>query len=130
MPIFSFIGYTITELFRRLDNWRQIYKQTGSTSYTSNICLERVEKKKILGRHNKDISLNTFAKELQKQPPEMFYKKAVVKKLANSQKSPLFESLFNSEYCEIFKSTYSEEHLRIAVSENVFMKPRKNKNCW
>ena len=125
MTIFSFIGYTITELFRKLDNWRQIYKQTGSTSYTSNICLERVEKKKILGRHNKDISLNTFAKELQKQPPEVFYKKAVVKKLANSQKSPLFESLFNSEFW-----IYSEEHLRIAVSENVFMKPTKNKNCW
>ena len=95
MPIFSFIGYTITELFRKLDNWRQIYKQTGSTSYTSNICLERVEKKKILGRHNKDISLNTFAKELQKQPPEVFYKKAVVKKLANSQKKHFCWSLFS-----------------------------------
>ena len=28
------------------------------------MCLKRVEKKKILGRHNKEISLNTFAKWL------------------------------------------------------------------
>ena len=36
MPSFSFIGYTLTELFRKPDNWRQIYKQTSSTFYTSN----------------------------------------------------------------------------------------------
>ena len=35
MPIFSFIGYTQTELFRKPDNWQQIYKQTSSTFYTS-----------------------------------------------------------------------------------------------
>ena len=52
--------------------------------------------------------LITF-KKIQKQPPEVFYKKAVV----------------NSEYCEIFESTYFEEHLRTAASENVFMKLRK-----
>ena len=46
------------------------------------MCLKRVEKKKLLGRHNKQISLNTFFKKIQKQPPEVFYKKAVVKKLA------------------------------------------------
>ena len=56
------------------------------------------------------------------------YKKAVAKKLANSQNSTS-KSLFNSKYCEIFKSTYFEEHLRTAASENVFMKPRKNKDC-
>ena len=27
------------------------------------MCLKRVEKKKLLGRHNKDISLSTFAKQ-------------------------------------------------------------------
>ena len=54
MPIFNFTGYTLTELFRKPDNWRQIYKQTSSTFYTS--------KKKLLGRHNKGIFLNTFAK--------------------------------------------------------------------
>ena len=40
----------------------------------------------------------------------------------------MLESLVNSEYCEIFKSTYFEEHLRMAISENVFMKLRKIKN--
>ena len=46
------------------------------------MCLKRIEKKKLLGRHNKEISLNTFLKKMQKQPPEVFYKKTVVKKLA------------------------------------------------
>ena len=50
------------ELFTEPDNWRQIYKQTSSIFYTLNMCLKRVEKKKLLGRHNKDISLNSFAK--------------------------------------------------------------------
>ena len=36
MQIFSFIGYTLTELFGKPDNWRQIYKQTSSTFYISN----------------------------------------------------------------------------------------------
>ena len=27
IPIFSSIGYTLTELFRKPENWRQIYKQ-------------------------------------------------------------------------------------------------------
>ena len=40
MPIFSPIGYTLTELFRKLDNWRQIYKQTNSTFYTQTMCQE------------------------------------------------------------------------------------------
>ena len=61
---------------------------------------------------------------MQKQPPEVFYKKTVVKKLAIfTEKNLCLESLFNSEYCEIFKSSYFEEHLRTAASENVFMKP-------
>ena len=36
MPIFSLIGYTLTELFRKPENWRQIYKQMILTLYTSN----------------------------------------------------------------------------------------------
>ena len=36
MPIFSFIGYTLTELFRKPDNWGQIYKQPSSNYHTSN----------------------------------------------------------------------------------------------
>ena len=62
MPIFSFTGCTLTELFIKPDNRGQIYKQTSSTFYqacvplfTSNMSLKRVEKRKLLGRHNKDI---------------------------------------------------------------------------
>ena len=57
MTIFSFTGNTQTELFRKPDIWRQIYKQTSSTFYTSNIYLKLVEKEKLLGRQNKDIFL-------------------------------------------------------------------------
>ena len=61
---------------------------------------------------------------MQKQPPEVFYKETVVKKIGNiHRKKPLLESFFNSKYCEIFKSSYFEEHLRTAASEDVFMKP-------
>ena len=54
------------------------------------MCLKRVEKRKLLGRHNKDISLKiaftnscliTF-KIMQKQPPVKFCKKAVLKNFA------------------------------------------------
>ena len=59
MPIFNFTGYTPTELFRKTDIWLRIYEQTSSTFYTSNnVSLKRVEKKKLLGPNNKDISLN------------------------------------------------------------------------
>ena len=46
---------------------------------------------------------------------------------ASYRKPSVLESLFNSEYGEIFKSIYFEEHLRLAASENVFMKLRKIK---
>ena len=101
MPIFSFIGYTLMELFRKRDNSRQIYKQTSSNFYTSDVCLKRVEKKKLLGRHNKNISLNTFArwlfnyfKKMQRQPPEVFYKKVVVENFAISTEKYHCWSLF------------------------------------
>ena len=67
---------------------------------------------------------------MQKQPSEVFYKKAVFKKIAIfTEKTPMLECPFNSEYCEIFKSTYFEEHLRTAAPENVLMKLSKSKNC-
>ena len=47
MQIFSSIGYTLTELFRKPDNWRQIYKQTSSTFYTSNDVSKMLEDKII-----------------------------------------------------------------------------------
>ena len=60
MTIFSFIGFTVTELFRKPDNLRQIYKQTSSTFYASNqVSVKRVEKKKLLGRHKQDLPLKT-----------------------------------------------------------------------
>ena len=60
MPIFSFIGYTLTELFSKPDEIRQIYKQMSSTFYTSN-------NEKILGRHNKVAKwlFNDFEKNIE-----------------------------------------------------------------
>ena len=114
MQVFSFIWYTLTELFRKPDNWRQIYKQTNSTFYTSNMCLKRLEKKKFLGRHNKKISLNTFLKkcrsshQMQKQ---VFYKKTIVKKLAIFTEKHLCWSSFLTQ--SIAKS------LRAAILKNI-----------
>ena len=84
------------------------------------MCLKCIEKKKLLGRHNKWL-FNYF------KPQEVFYKKTIVKNLAI--KRPLLESLFNSEDCKIFNGTYFEEHMQTAVSKNVFMKLKKFKNC-
>ena len=48
--IFSLTDYTLTDSFRKPDNWRQIGEQTRSNFYTSNnVSLNRVEKKKLLG---------------------------------------------------------------------------------
>ena len=52
MPLFGFIGYTPTELFRKPDNWRQIYQQTSSTFHTSNDVSRR---KNLLVRHNRVV---------------------------------------------------------------------------
>ena len=71
-------------------------------------------------------------KLFQKQPPEMFCKKGVLKSLAIFTGEHLCRRLlliklqacvrketptqvFSCEYCEIFKNTYFEEHLRTAV---------------
>ena len=67
------------------------------------MCLKRVEQKKLLGRYNKSISLNTFAKwlfnyffkKLQKQPPELFYKKAFVKELAIFMENIFLNSVYS-----------------------------------
>ena len=47
MPIFSFIGYTLTELFRKPDNWRETYKQMSSTFYSSNDVSKNWEEKNM-----------------------------------------------------------------------------------
>ena len=82
-------------------------------------------------------------KSTQKQPPEMFYKKAALKnfviftgknlcwshfliKLQASRPETLLKkdsnTVFSCEYCEIFKSTCFEEHLPPAASVNYFVK--------
>ena len=61
--------------------------------------------------------------KMQKQAPEVLYKKAVAKKLAVFTENTSIGVHFNLEYCEIFKSSYFEEHLQTAASENIFMKP-------
>ena len=71
---------------------------------------------------------------IEKQPPEVFYRKAVLKDFAIFAGINLRWSLFliklcpqlywketptqvfSCEYCEIFKSTYFEKHLRTAAS--------------
>ena len=61
MPIFSFIGYTLTELFRKLTiDDRFINKRLRLFIYQT-MYLKRVEKK-LLGRHSKGISLKQICK--------------------------------------------------------------------
>ena len=70
--------------------------------------------------------LITF-KKIQKQPYELFNKKAVLRNFAifkgQTQKHLYWSTLFNSEYCKTFKSTYFEKHRWMPPSENMFMKP-------
>ena len=40
LPIFSFTGYTLTELYRKPENCRQIYKQMSSTFIHQTMCQE------------------------------------------------------------------------------------------
>ena len=90
-------------------------------------CLKCVEKKKLLGRRNKDISLKTFVKwllitfkKMQEHPPEVFYKKAVVENLAIFTEKNLYWSLYLIQnITKFFGSTCFEENLRIAAAENV-----------
>ena len=62
----------------------------------------------------------------QKQPPELFYEKGVLKNFCNihrkvAELQPYEEEtpkrMFSSEYCKIFKNTYFEEHLLTAASD-------------
>ena len=60
---------------------------------------------------------------MQKQPPEMSYKKMFLKislestcVKGHSDRMTVTE-VFSSEYCEMFKNTYFEEHQRTAGSD-------------
>ena len=62
--------------------------------------------------------------EIQKQPPEVVYKKSALKSLAIFK---IFATLLKRDSnagvflrnCKIFKNTYFEEHLRMAESGNI-----------
>ena len=112
MPILSFVqnlkNLTIDDKFinKRV---RLFIHQT--------MCLKGIEKKKLWRRHNKVAKWFNYFQKIEKQPPEVFYKKLLFKKLRNicstNRKTPVLESLFNSEYCKIFK-----EHLFWRTSAN------------
>ena len=71
------------------------------------------------------FKLHGTAEHLQKQPPEVFYKKVFSEQFFNfHRKTPeglqLYQKetptqVFSCEYCEIFKNTYFGEHLRTAA---------------
>ena len=65
-------------------------------------------------------------KFFQKQPPELFYEKGVLKNFCNihrkvAELQPYQEEtptrMFASEYCKILKNTYFEDHLLTAASD-------------
>ena len=55
MPIFSFIGYNLTELFRKPEIDDKLINKRVRLFIHQTICLKRAEKKKLLGRHNKVV---------------------------------------------------------------------------
>ena len=55
MPIFSFIGHNLTELFRKPEIDDKLINKRVRLFIHQTICLKRVEKKKLLGRHNKVV---------------------------------------------------------------------------
>ena len=155
ITIFSFIGFSLMEVFKKSANWRQICKQKSWTFYISNdVSIKRVVKKKLfiienykllrkkLWRHKKDISLTlTFTplrnsclitfKKFQKQLPEKFCKKTVLKFFCNiHRRKPVLETLFNSKYYEIFYRTYIVKNVCEWLLLKMFLKLRKAKTCW
>ena len=146
VPIFSFIRYTLTNLFRNPDNWQQIYKETSSTFYTSNDVSRRKKYFYIMTRLENSCLTTFFKKkkqnqplQVQKQSPEVFYKKdkkGIFKNFTNLTGKHLWWSLFCSNiklqalslqvflerasnmsaFLLTFKNTYFEEHLQATAS--------------
>ena len=56
MQISRFIGHTLSEVFGKTDNWRQIYKETSLAFYTSNNVSLKLPSRKVFWC-NKYISL-------------------------------------------------------------------------
>ena len=95
MPIFSFIGYILTELFRKPDNWRQIYKQTSSTFYTSND-VSRRKNLLVLITELRNSYLITLLKRYRSSHRRCSVKKGVLKNFANfTGKHPCWSLFFN-----------------------------------
>ena len=57
MPNFIFIEYTLMELFRKTGNWQHFVNKRVWLFIHQTMCIKRVKKKKLLGRHKNDISL-------------------------------------------------------------------------
>ena len=76
MPVSSFIGCTLMEVFMTIDD--KFINIQVLLFIHQRLRPRRVEKKKLLGRH-KEVAkwLFNYFKKIQKQPPEVFYKKAV-----------------------------------------------------
>ena len=131
ITIFSFIGFNLMELFKNSANWRQICKQKSWTFYISNdVSIKRVVKKKLFIIENYNSCLITF-KKFQKQLPEKFCKKTVLKFFCNiHRRKPVLETLFNSKYYEIFYRTYIVKNVCEWLLLKMFLKLRKAKTCW
>ena len=86
MTSFSFIGYTLTELFRKPDNWRQIYKQTSSTFYTSND-VSRRKNLLVLITELRNSHLITLLKTYRSSHRRCSVKKVFLKISQNSQEN-------------------------------------------
>ena len=58
MSVFSVIGHILTELFGKIGNQRQIYKQTSLAFYTSNDeCLQNNVLRILTGNKRRQIKL-------------------------------------------------------------------------
>ena len=121
MPSFTFIGYTLTELFRKSDNWRQMYKQTSSTFCTSNDVSRRKNYWYVMTRLRNSF-LFTFKKKIQNQPSQVqkqswevfrslfLIKFQILSLQIFSKETPT--QVLSCEVWETFKNTYFEENMQ------------------
>ena len=139
MPVFSFIWYTLTELFRKPDNWQQIYKQTSSALYTSND-VSRRKKYYVITWLQNSCWIVLFLKKYRSSYLRCSVRKGVLKNFGSSTGKQLCWSLFlwscrppackfflqkiptqvlSCEVCETSKNTYFEEHLQATTCGGV-----------
>ena len=58
---------------------------------------------------------------IEKQPPEVFCKKCVLRNFAKITKKMSLAQVFSCEFCDISKNTFFTEHLRTTSSFYVFI---------